>query len=58
MAKIRWPWSKPTPLPIPKFRPEFKRLEPKDPDIIVTEEELSQTGLWRLFPHKKPKDKL
>jgi hypothetical protein len=54
---VRWPWSKrEAPPVIPPFRPDIKPLEPKDPDMIVTESELSQTGMWRLFPWTKKKD--
>lgn len=57
MAKVRFWRRKPLPA-IPPFQPiplDFKPLEPKDPDMIVTESELTQTGMWRLFPWKKPK---
>ena len=59
---MRFPWSKPWAKvkrpEIPAFKPippvQVQPLQPKDPDIIVTESELTQTGMWRLFPHKKP----
>jgi hypothetical protein len=39
-----------------KFPIDLKPLEPKDPDMIVTESELSKTGMWRMFPWTKEKD--
>jgi len=58
---MKWPWTKKPKLPdIPPHRIEldFKPLEPKDPGIVVTEEEMTQTGMWRIFPwtKKEPKD--
>ncbi len=54
---MRWPWRKPKPPAIPKYPlpPIVVKPVPKDPDYVVTEEEMSQTGMWRLFPWKKPK---
>ena len=52
---MRWPWSKPKPLPIPPFRPHIKPLEPKDPDYVVEETEMTQTGMFRIFPWLKKK---
>jgi hypothetical protein len=53
-----WPWSKRSPpLPaIPPYRPDIKPLEPKDPDYVVEETEMSQTGMFRIFPWLKKKD--
>jgi hypothetical protein len=56
---MRWPWQKKQQQPeIPPFRPEIKPLEPKDPDYVVTETEMTQTGMFRIFPwlKKEPKD--
>lgn len=55
---MRWWFRKPKPLPIPPFRPDIKPLEPKDPDYVVTETEMTQTGMWRIFPwtKKEPKE--
>jgi hypothetical protein len=59
---MRWPWTKKPKAPeIPIYKApiiDFKPLEPKDPDIIVEESELTQTGMWRIFPwtKKEPKD--
>lgn len=49
-----WFRSKPKPPEIPPFA--IKPLVPKDPDYVVSEEEMTQTGMWRLFPFKKPKE--
>lgn len=54
---MRW-WfrKKPSAPAIPAYQPiEFKHLEPKDPAYVVTEKEMSETGMFRLFPWKKPK---
>lgn len=56
---MRWPWTKrAAPPEIPPFKIDFKPLEPKDPGIVVTEEEMTQTGMWRIFPwtKKEPKE--
>jgi hypothetical protein len=56
---VRWPWSKREPPPeIPPFRlpVDIKPLEPKDPGMIVTETEMSETGMFRIFPWLKKKD--
>lgn len=37
--------------PLPLFQPP----KPKDPAYVVTEKEMSETGMFRLFPWKKPK---
>lgn len=55
--KIRWPWTKREPPPaIPPFRPDIKPLEPKDTAYVVEEAEMTQTGMWRIFPWTKKKD--
>ena len=48
---------RPPPLPIPAFRPDLKPLQPKDPDYVVTETEMTQTGMFRMFPWLKPAKK-
>lgn len=54
---MRWPWQKRPQPEIPPYRPiEFKHPEPKDPDYVVTETEMSQTGMFRIFPWLKKKD--
>lgn len=57
---MRWPWSKrpPAALEIQPFRlpVDIKPLEPKDPDYVVSEVEMSETGMWRIFPWTKKKD--
>lgn len=54
---MRWPWSKrELPPAIPPFRPDIKPLEPKDPAYVVEEAEMTQTGMWRIFPWTKKKD--
>jgi len=59
---MKWPWSKREPAPeIPPYRPpniELKPLEPKDPAYVVEEKEMSETGMWRIFPwtKKEPKE--
>lgn len=48
---MRWPWSKPKPLPIPKFRPDPPQIEPKPEPIEVNElhESMSRTGIHRVW---------
>lgn len=53
---MRWWWSKPDLPAIPQFRPDIKPLEPKDPAYVVTEEEMTQTGMFRIFPWLKKKE--
>lgn len=57
---MRWPWSKREALPEIPPSPyrviDVKPLEPRDPDYIVTETEMSQTGMFRIFPWLKKKD--
>lgn len=54
---MRWPWSKPVPLPIPPYQPlPIKPVEIKDPAYVVTETEMTQTGMFRIFPWLKKKD--
>lgn len=52
-------WRKKQPLlpTIPPYVPPIKPLEPKDPDYVVTETEMSQTGMFRIFPWLKDKHK-
>lgn len=51
---MRWPWKKkPKPPEIPPFKIDFKPLEPKDPDYVVEEKEMTETGMWRIFPWTK-----
>lgn len=35
---------------------DLKPLEPKDPDYVVGEVEMSETGMFRLFPWRKKSD--
>jgi hypothetical protein len=35
---------------------DIKPLQPKDPDYVVTETEMTQTGMFRIFPWLKKKD--
>ena len=59
---IKWFRRKPKPpeiLPFaedPRPRPDIKPLQPKDPDYVVTETEMTQTGMFRIFPWLKKKD--
>ena len=53
--KPKLPDIPPSPYRVPVI--DLKPLQPKDPDMIVEESELTSTGLWRLFPHKKPLEK-
>jgi hypothetical protein len=55
---MRW-WfrNKPTQPAIQPYRPvDIKPLEPKDPAYVVTETEMSQTGMFRIFPWLKKKE--
>jgi hypothetical protein len=56
---MKWPWAKRSPpLEIPPYRPiDVRPLEPKDPDYVVTETEMTQTGMFRIFPWLKDKNK-
>ncbi len=55
---MRWWRRKPQAPQIPPYQPPvIKPLEPKDPDYVVTEQELTQTGIFRLFPWKKDERK-
>lgn len=56
---MRWPWQKRTPPPeIPPFKMDFKAPQVKDPAYVVEEKEMSETGMWRIFPwtKKEPKE--
>lgn len=56
---MRWPWSKrppPPAIPPSPYRPDIKPLEPRDPAYVVEEAEMTQTGMWRIFPWTKKKD--
>jgi hypothetical protein len=56
---MRWPWQKrPEPPAIPAYEPikvDFKPPEVKEPGMVVTEEEMSATGLFKIFG-KRPKE--
>lgn len=55
---MKWWWQK-KPLPeIPPFKIDYKPLEPRDPDYVVEEKEMTETGMWRIFPwtKKEPKE--
>jgi hypothetical protein len=55
---VRWPWErKPTPPEIPPFKLDFKPIEPRDPNYVVEEKEMSETGMFRLFPWKRKEQK-
>lgn len=58
---MRWPWTKrPPPPEIPPYQPpialDFKPLEPRDPAYVVEEKEMSETGMFRIFPWLKKKE--
>lgn len=39
-----------------RLRDDLKPLEPKDPAYVVEEREMSETGMFRIFPWLKKKD--
>jgi hypothetical protein len=56
---FRWFRKKPKRPDIPPHRPieiDYKPPQPKDPDYVVTETEMTQTGMFRIFPWLKKKD--
>lgn len=49
---MKWPWTKPKPLPIPPYAPPIKPVEPKEPSVVVEEvdtTDLSATGVHRAW---------
>lgn len=58
MRWFGWFRAKPVQPEIPGFTlpVDIKPLEPKDPDYVVGEVEMSETGMFRLFPWRKKSD--